>query len=94
MLSAMRQMRLGAVVVLLGVGLASVGQAGTVHARDLTPTGINLADRHGVGYEAWAWDAWNNCGALIRDCKGAPYSAYGRWLQAHYAARAGTRPAG
>ena len=52
---------------------------------------MNWADRHGVGYEAWTWDTWGNCGALIRDYKGTPYSGYGKWVHTHYAARAGTR---
>jgi hypothetical protein len=48
---------------------------------------MNWADRHRVGYEAWTWDAWGNCGALISDYTGTPYSAYGQWVRAHYAAR-------
>jgi endoglucanase len=54
-------------------------------------TFMNWADRHSVGYEAWTWDTWGNCGALIRSYKGTPYSGYGRWVHAHYAARAGAR---
>jgi endoglucanase len=49
---------------------------------------INWADRHNVGYEAWTWDTWGNCGALINDYNGTPYSAYGTWLRTHYATRA------
>jgi endoglucanase len=52
---------------------------------------MNWADRHGVGYEAWTWDTWGNCGALIRDYRGTPYSGYGRWVRTHYAARAEAR---
>jgi endoglucanase len=55
-------------------------------------TFINWADRHGVGYEAWTWDTWGNCGVLIKDYKGIPYSGYGRWLHMHYTARAGAQP--
>lgn len=49
---------------------------------------MNWADRHGVGYEAWTWDTWGNCGALIRDYRGTSYSGYGKWVHTHYAARA------
>jgi endoglucanase len=50
-------------------------------------TFLNWADSHGVGYEAWVWDAWGNCSALIRNYRGTPYSAYGRAVQAHLRAR-------
>ena len=52
---------------------------------------MNWADRHGVGYEAWTWDTWGNCGALIRDYRGTPFSGYGKWVRTHYAARAEAR---
>ena len=52
---------------------------------------MNWADHHGVGYEAWTWDTWGTCGALIRDYQGTPYSGYGYWVRKHYAARAGAR---
>ena len=52
-------------------------------------TFVNWADHHGVGYEAWTWDAWRNCGALIKNYKGTPYSGYGRWLHTHYTTRSG-----
>ena len=52
---------------------------------------MNWADRHGVGYEAWTWDAWGNCNALIRNYRGTPFSGYGRWVRTHYAARANAR---
>ncbi|MGI8430513.1 MAG: cellulase family glycosylhydrolase [Solirubrobacteraceae bacterium] len=50
-------------------------------------TFMEWADHHGVGYEAWTWDTWRNCGALIRDYKGTPYSGYGKFVRRHYAAR-------
>jgi endoglucanase len=50
---------------------------------------IGWADAHRIGYEAWTWDTWGNCGALIRDYAGTPRAAYGAWIKAHYAARAG-----
>lgn len=54
---------------------------------------LNWADAHGVGYEAWAWDAWGNCSALIDDYTGRPHAAYGSWIKARYAALpAGTLP--
>ncbi len=51
-------------------------------------TFMDWADRHGVGYLAWTWDTWRNCGVLIRSYKGNPYSGYGKVVQTHYAARA------
>ena len=52
-------------------------------------TFLKWADGHGVGYEAWTWDAWGNCGALIKNYGGAPFSSYGEFVRTHYAARAG-----
>ena len=49
---------------------------------------IAWADAHGVGYEAWTWNTWGNCSALIRGFDGEPFSEYGRWVKAHYAERA------
>jgi endoglucanase len=51
-------------------------------------TFMDWADRDGVGYVAWTWDTWGNCGALISNYKGTPYSGYGKFVQKHYAARA------
>ena len=48
---------------------------------------VDWADAHHVGYEAWAWDTWRNCGILIRNYAGAPFSAYGAWIRSHYASR-------
>lgn len=50
-------------------------------------TFMDWADQHGVGYETWTWDTSGNCGALIRNYKGTPYSGYGKSVQRHYAAR-------
>jgi hypothetical protein len=47
-------------------------------------TFMNWADAHSVGYEAWTWDTWGNCSALIADYSGSPYSAYGSWVRSHY----------
>jgi endoglucanase len=52
-------------------------------------TFMNWADRHGVGYETWTWDTWKTCGALIKNYNGTPYSDYGKFVQKHYAQRAG-----
>ena len=49
---------------------------------------IGWADAHGVGYEAWTWNTWGNCSALIRDFTGVPFSEFGQWVKAHYADRA------
>jgi len=46
---------------------------------------MNWADSHGVGYEAWTWDTWGTCGALISSYSGTPNGAYGAWVRAHYA---------
>jgi endoglucanase len=45
---------------------------------------VNWADAHDVGVEAWAWDTWKNCGILIRNYAGAPFSAYGAWIRARF----------
>jgi len=52
---------------------------------------MGWADAHGVGYEAWTWDTWGNCSALIDDYAGAPHSDYASWVKAHYAATRATR---
>ena len=49
-------------------------------------TFMNWADAHGVGYEAWTWNTWGNCEALISNYSGTPYGPYGAWIKAHYAA--------
>jgi hypothetical protein len=46
---------------------------------------VNWADAHRVGYEAWTWDTWGNCGVLIDDYAGRPRGAYGTWIKSHYA---------
>jgi hypothetical protein len=45
---------------------------------------VRWADAHGAGYDAWAWDTWGTCSALVGDYAGAPHGAYGRWAHAHY----------
>jgi hypothetical protein len=47
-------------------------------------TFLTWADAHGVGYEAWTWDSWGDCGVLIADYGGTPYSAWGAWVKSHY----------
>ena len=46
---------------------------------------VSWADAHHVGYEAWAWDTWPTCSALIANYAGTPHAAYGAWIKAHYA---------
>jgi hypothetical protein len=46
---------------------------------------MNWARTHRVGYEAWTWDTWGNCGTLISDYDGKPFGAYGAWIRSHYA---------
>jgi endoglucanase len=53
---------------------------------------LGWADAHGVGYELWTWDTWGNCGALIKNYAGAPYSAYGAWVRQHFAATKASAP--
>ncbi len=48
---------------------------------------VDWADAHGIGYEAWAWDTWHNCGILISNYAGQPFSAYGAWIRSHYLSR-------
>jgi endoglucanase len=48
---------------------------------------VGWADAHHVGYEAWAWDTWGDCGILIRNYAGQPFSAYGAWIRSHYLSR-------
>jgi endoglucanase len=53
---------------------------------------LTWADAHGVSYEAWTWDTWGNCSALIADYTGKPFSAYGAWVRAHYARTKSSAP--
>jgi len=48
---------------------------------------VPWAATHHVGYEAWTWDTWGNCGALIRNYAGTPFSRYGAWIRAYYLRR-------
>jgi endoglucanase len=57
---------------------------------DAIATFLRWADAHGVGYETWVWDTWQNCSALISDYAGTPANAYGEWVRAYYASRAAT----
>ena len=47
---------------------------------------MSWADAHNVGYEAWTWDTWGNCSALISDYNGTPANAYATWVKGHYTA--------
>jgi hypothetical protein len=47
---------------------------------------LNWADQHGVGYEAWTWDTWGNCEALISSYDGRPDNTYGAYVERHFAA--------
>ena len=46
---------------------------------------LNWADAHVVGYEAWTWDTWGTCGALINDYAGHPHGRYGAFVKSYYA---------
>jgi Cellulase (glycosyl hydrolase family 5) len=52
---------------------------------------MGWADAHGVGYEAWTWDTWGNCSALINDYGGTPRGQYGTWVRSHYGLRPSVR---
>ncbi len=45
---------------------------------------VNWADAHGVGYEAWVWNTWGNCSALISNYNGTPANVFGTWVHDHY----------
>jgi len=45
---------------------------------------LGWADAHGVGYQAWVWNDWGNCSALISDYLGTPANAYATWVRDHY----------
>jgi endoglucanase len=45
---------------------------------------MGWADAHGVGYQAWVWNDWGNCSALITDYDGTPANAYATWVRDHY----------
>jgi len=47
---------------------------------------IGWADAHAVNYEAWVWNDWGNCSALISDYSGTPANAYATWVRNHYVA--------
>ena len=57
-------------------------ECGSSHIAEI----MKWADAHGVGYDAWTWDTWGNCEALIADYGGVPRGGYGGWVKAHYAA--------
>jgi endoglucanase len=48
---------------------------------------MDWADAHGVGYEAWTWDAWGGCGVLIENYHGVPSSVWAQWVKHHYLSR-------
>lgn len=45
---------------------------------------LKWADAHNVGYETWTWDTWDTCNSLIKDFRGTPRTAYGKWVKAYY----------
>jgi endoglucanase len=48
-------------------------------------TFLHWADTHGVGYAAWAWDAWGNCHSLIAGYNGDSASDYGSFVKGYLA---------
>jgi hypothetical protein len=47
---------------------------------------------HTAGIEAWTWDTWGNCEALITNFSGTPYGGYGQWVKSYYAQLAAASP--
>jgi hypothetical protein len=45
---------------------------------------VPWAMAHTVGVEAWTWDTWGTCEALISNYNGTPYSGYGQWIKNYY----------
>jgi len=48
---------------------------------------LDWADAHGVGYEAWVWNTWGDCGSLISNYNGTPANAYGTYVRTHLQSR-------
>jgi endoglucanase len=66
------------------------GEAGeTYDASDCGSSVVSVnfpwAMAHTSGIEAWTWDTWGTCLALIADYQGTPYGAYGQWVKTYYA---------
>lgn len=56
------------------------------------PTFLPWADRHGLSYLGWTWNAWQDCkNILIKDYKGTPTSNYGEYLYQHLTGQATIR---
>ena len=51
---------------------------------DFVASALNWADSHISGYEAWAWDTWGDCEALIDDFDGTPANDYGTFVRDYY----------
>jgi hypothetical protein len=51
---------------------------------------LRWADAHDVGYETWTWNTWKTCNSLIKDFRGTPRTAYGKWVKAYYGRNAGS----
>jgi endoglucanase len=45
---------------------------------------VPWAMAHTVGVEAWTWDTWGNCSALIANYNGTAFSGYGQWVHDYY----------
>jgi hypothetical protein len=51
---------------------------------DFVASALTWADAHISGYEAWAWDTWGDCEALIDDFVGTPANDYGAFVRDYY----------
>jgi hypothetical protein len=45
---------------------------------------VPWAYAHTVGMQAWVWDTWGNCEALIANYGGTPYSGFGQYVHDFY----------
>jgi hypothetical protein len=66
------------------------GEAGETY--DSSDCGSSIASvnfpwamAHTAGLEAWTWDTWETCDALIATYQGTPYSGYGSWVKSYFA---------
>jgi len=54
-----------------------------------SPSYTSWADSHGVSYQAFDWDTWRTCDALISSYSGTPRSPYGTGWRSHFLADQG-----
>lgn len=52
---------------------------------------LDWLDRHGAGYSAWTWNAWDDCFSLVSDYDGTPSPVWGREVRSRLEATSGRR---